>query len=149
PVALPAELHRYPAVEIWQGYLSARGGPVTVRLRRYGAETILTLKAGMRGLAQTEVEVPLAPDQFEALWPHTRGQRVHKTRHRIPLAEGWTADVDVYHGALADHVVAEVEFDSEPQARAFRPPDWLGPEVTTDVRYRAHALAVQGWPTEA
>jgi CHAD domain-containing protein len=39
-----------------------------------------------------------------------------------------------------------VEFDSESQSDAFRPPDWLGEEVTGDTRYANRTLACDGWP---
>jgi CYTH domain-containing protein len=34
-----------------------------------------------------------------------------------------------------------VEFASEEEAAAFRPPGWFGPEVTDDPRYRNRSLA--------
>jgi CYTH domain-containing protein len=39
-------------------------------------------------------------------------------------------------------VVVEVEFASVDEALAFSPPDWFGPDVTGDSRYRNAALAV-------
>jgi hypothetical protein len=36
-----------------------------------------------------------------------------------------------------------VEFASEEEARAFRPLEWLGPEVTADRRYTNQAIALR------
>ena len=47
---------------------------------------------------------------------------------------------------LAGLVVAEVEFGSERQSRDFRPPAWLGEEVTGDRRYANQSLALGGDP---
>jgi adenylate cyclase len=43
--------------------------------------------------------------------------------------------------------VAEVEFDSEEEARRFEPPDWIGAEVTGDERYLNETLATSGRPS--
>jgi CYTH domain-containing protein len=62
------------------------------------------------------------------------------------LDDGLTAEVDVYEGALAGLITAEVEFSSEEASSAFAPPGWLGREVTGDKRYANRALAVDGLP---
>jgi len=135
--ALP-DLEGAPASLLEQGYL-AEEGAVEVRVRRDGDARVLTVKGGA-GLARTEVELPLDAAAFEELWPLTAGRRVEKARHRLSVPGG-TLELDVYRGALAGLVVAEVEFASREAAAAFRPPSWLGPEVTGDHRYRNAALA--------
>src|ERR1700753_2353797 len=52
---------------IEQGYL-ALDENAEVRLRRAGADLLLTAKVG-RGEVREEVEVPVEPRAFEALWP--------------------------------------------------------------------------------
>ena len=68
---------------IEQGYL-ALDEHAEVRLRRAGGELLLTAKRG-HGEVREEVEVPLGPGAFEALWPLTAGKRVRKVRHYVPL----------------------------------------------------------------
>jgi CYTH domain-containing protein/CHAD domain-containing protein len=130
---------------IEQGYLALdeRG---EVRLRRAGGELLLTAKTG-HGEVREEVEVPIEPGAFEALWPLTAGRRVRKVRHYVPLAEGRRAEVDVYEGAL-ELRTAEIEFDSRAEADRFEPPPWLGPELTGDERYANQSLATVGLPAE-
>ena len=129
---------------IEQGYLALdeRG---EVRLRRKGGELLLTAKTG-HGEVREEVEVPLEPRAFEALWPLTAGRRVRKVRHYVPLREELRAEVDVYAGALDGLRTAEIEFESIEQADRFRPPSWLGDELTGDERYANQSLATQGLP---
>src|SRR3712207_3072610 len=79
--------------------------------------------------------------RFEALWPLTEGRRVVKTRHLVPLG-AFTAEVDVYAEALDGLLTAEVEFASVEQSQAFRPPGWMGDEVTGDDRYANRNLAI-------
>jgi len=62
-------------------------------------------------------------------------------RHLIPTGAGLTIELDIYSGDLAGLIVAEVEFASEDEADAFEPPNWFGPEVTDDARYKNQNLA--------
>lgn len=126
---------------IEQGYLARVPDGPEVRLRRRAGRATLTVK-GAGGLARSETEVTLAPEQFDALWPATAGARLTKTRYRwpVPGSEALTADLDVYDGAHAGLVVAEVEFDDETASRRFTPPVMFGREVTEDPRYKNRNL---------
>lgn len=140
----PGELASYPSTQVRQGYLAIGPDGVEVRVRRYGDVATLTVKSP-GGLVRVEEEIEIDEDRFGRLWPLTEGRRIDKRRHRVPLAD-LTVEVDVYGDALAGLMVAEVEFPSEVEARAFEPPDWFGAEVTTDARYRNQALATLGPP---
>jgi CYTH domain-containing protein len=128
---------------IEQGYLAV-GAEGEVRLRRKGERTLLTVKRGS-GLSRGEAEVEVSTEQFDALWPLTEGRRLRKRRHRLSH-DGVKIEVDVYEGELEGLAVAEVEFASEEEARAFRPPAWLGDEVTGDDRFLNENLAINGAP---
>jgi CYTH domain-containing protein len=129
-----------------QGYL-AEEGDVTVRVRITERAAMLTVKAG-GGLSRTEVEVRIAQHEAGALWAHTAGRRIEKTRHRVTHHDlgDHIADVDVYAGALAGLCTAEVEFDSEDDAGSFAPPSWFGREVTGERAWSNAALARHGLP---
>ena len=129
--------------EIEQGYL-AIGSDGEVRLRRKGEGLLLTAKRGS-GISRDEAEVELVREAFERLWPLTEGRRLQKRRHVIPHGD-LRIEVDVYEGELEGLVVAEIEFSSEDEARAFQPPDWIGEEVTGDQRYLNETLATRGRP---
>ncbi|MBS1861032.1 MAG: CHAD domain-containing protein [Actinobacteria bacterium] len=132
---------------IEQGYL-ALDDQAEVRLRRAGGELLLTAKTG-HGEVREEVEVPLGPGAFEALWPLTAGKRVRKVRHYVPLNGLLRAEIDVYEGALDGLRTAEVEFSSREEADRFVPPPWLGDELTGDAGYANQRLATVGLPEEA
>ncbi|HEY2054435.1 MAG TPA: CHAD domain-containing protein [Solirubrobacterales bacterium] len=129
---------------IEQGYL-ALDERAEVRLRRIGGELLMTAKRG-HGEVREEVEVPIEPGAFAALWPLTAGRRVRKVRHYVPLGEGLRAEIDVYAGALDGLRTAEVEFESRAAADRFVPPPWLGAELTGDERYANQTLATEGLP---
>ncbi len=137
----PPDLEGTDADEIEQGYL-AIGADGEVRVRRKGDRLLLTAKRG-EGLSRHEAEIELDRKAFDELWPLTEGRRLHKRRHVIPH-DDLKIEVDVYAGDLEGLVVAEIEFPSEEEARAFEPPEWLGQEVTGDHRYLNETLATEG-----
>jgi CYTH domain-containing protein/CHAD domain-containing protein len=139
---IPAAAAGEKAIE--QGYLALdeRG---EVRLRRIGDETLLTAKSG-NGEVREEVEVPIDPRDFEALWPLTAGRRVRKMRRYLSLPGGRRAEVDLYGGSLDWLRTVEVEFDSQIEADRFLAPAWFGEELTGDPRYANRALASDGLP---
>ena len=142
---LPPELDRFPSDRISQGYLAIGEGGLEVRVRRRGENATLTVKKGL-GRTRREEEIGLGPEQFKRLWPLTEGRRVEKVRHLIPAEDGLTIELDSYTEELDGLATAEVEFHSEARADGFDPPDWFGPEVTDDPRYRNARLACNGAP---
>ena len=141
--SLPEGLDSYRSILIRQGYLAStsRG---EVRLRRLGTDHYVTLKCG-HGLARSEDEVELDQDQFNVLWPLTKGKRVEKIRYSIPWVAG-IIELDVFQDALEGLYLAEIEFDSVSTAERFAPPEWFGREVTQDERYKNKNLALHGRP---
>lgn len=135
---LPRALARYPHSEIAQGYL-AIDRKSHVRLRRRGRVCTLTFKRGP-ARAREEREIHLNPAQFEILWPATAGARLTKTRYYVPWKK-LTIEIDIYHGSHEGLMVAEVEFPDVQTYHSFRPPDWLGDEVTGASRYSNVKLA--------
>lgn len=139
----PPDLDGTESDEIEQGYL-AIGSEGEVRVRRKGDRLVLTAKRGS-GLSRDEAEVELDRADFEKLWPLTEGRRLHKRRYVLPHGD-LKIELDVYGGDLDGLRVAEIEFPSEEEAKAFEPPDWLGEDVTGDPRYLNETLARQGAP---
>ena len=138
---LPDGLKDYPHEEIEQGYLAVERDGVQVRLRKKGDVRSLTYKRGNKS-AREECEIRLTGEQFDALWPATKGRRLTKTRFDVPWREH-TIEVDIYTGRHDGVVVAEVEFADERSCRDFEPPDWFGEDVTGKSRYSNVVLAHQ------
>jgi adenylate cyclase len=147
--AAPPGLGEHPSSALEQGYVAIHPDGTEVRIRRAAGASVLTVKSG-GGLVRVEEEFPIDDAMFERLWPLTEGRRVEKVRHLLPAEPpGLVIEVDVYDGDLAGLVVAEVEFASEDDARAFAPPVWLGEDVTGDGRFKNQRLAVDGRPDGA
>jgi CYTH domain-containing protein len=143
--ALPDDLARHRASRILQGYLVIGADGSEARVRRRDDGNSLTVKQG-RGLARLEEEIEITPGQFDRLWPLTERRRIEKWRYEIPLAGGLVVELDVYEGALAGLLIAEVEFRTMDAAERFVAPPWLGAEVTHDDAYKNRRLAIDGLP---
>jgi adenylate cyclase len=139
----PRDLDRYDATDIRQGYLAV--GDTEVRVRDRDGATTLTVKQGS-GRVRAEEEIEIDSDAFDRLWPLTEGRRIEKRRYLIPDDGGHTIELDAYRGDLDGLVVAEVEFDSEDDAKAWERPAWIGRELTGDGRYSNQRLALGGLP---
>lgn len=115
-----------------QGYLSSNKERV-VRVRIEGDRAVLTIKGANKGATrgEWEYEIPVA-DAIELLDGLCEQPLIEKFRRRIPFA-GNVWEVDEFLGVNAGLVVAEIELQSEDQQ--FDQPDWIGAEVTDDLRY--------------
>ena len=118
--------------KIIQGYLCASAGQ-TVRVRIKGDAAFITIKgpSGKNGFSRSEFEyaIPLADAVEMIKFCQTL---IEKERYYIPNGKH-TFEVDVFHGANEGLIIAELELPSENEP--FDRPDWLGEEVTGDLRY--------------
>lgn len=134
---LPKNLEHYPCLEIEQAYLSKE--PV-LRVRKQDDDYYLTYKS--KGLmVREEYNLPLTQKTYEHLRGKSDGNLISKTRYQIPLPEGLTIELDVFHGKYDGLFLAEVEFPDEASANDFIPPDWFGEDVTFSSRYHNSTLA--------
>lgn len=135
---IPDNLEQYNKKEIIQGYLCTE--PV-VRIRKSNEKYLLTYKNKSNlnqehAVISDEVELPLTKASFEHLLTKVDSAVIEKTRYLIPLLQGYTAELDIFHGKLSGHMFVEVEFPSEKDAIEFCKPDWFGEDVSKDIRYR-------------
>jgi adenylate cyclase len=120
-----------------QGYLN-RNKNRTVRVRIAGDAAFLTVKGVSVGAMRAEFEYAIPLADAEGLLTLCDGPLVEKSRHLVRV-EGTLWEVDEFAGANTGLVVAEVELAAEDQP--FARPEWLGQEVTHDVRYFNSNLA--------
>lgn len=139
-----------------QGYFADIDG-WSVRLRtatdRNGrAEAWLTMKSQNAGLARREIEAAVDYDFAARLLAGLPAEHlISKIRYRLPLAGSgggekplfWEIDrfLERHHGLW----LAEIELPRVDYPVAL--PDWVGPEVTDDPRYRNTALARAAGPS--
>lgn len=131
---------------IEQGYLCAeKRRTVRVRLTASGAK--LTIKGAGEGIARSEYEYDIpGRDAREMLDALCTGVPIAKTRYRVEH-RGHTWEIDVFEGANAGLVLAEVELGSVDEAVDL--PGWAGREVSEDERYFNAYLTrhpFENWP---
>ena len=120
-----------------QGYLCI-SQDATVRVRHAGTRAYLTIKGATAGMSRAEFEYDIPVADAEALLrDHCLKPLIEKTRYEVPFA-GKTWTVDVFEGANAGLVVAEIELNHGDEQVTL--PPWIGTEVTDDPRYRNSAL---------
>ncbi len=120
-----------------QGYISSAPDK-TVRVRVMGAQAFLTIKGSTRGITRSECEYKIPLSDAESLLALC-GDAVIKKKRYLIQSEGMRWEIDVFTGANAGLVVAEIELESEDQKIDL--PGWLGKEISGDFRYFNSALA--------
>ena len=134
---LPQNLEKYPCKVIEQGYLCTE--PV-VRIRQSNEEYYLTYKS--KGLlAREEYNLSLTKEAYEHLKPKADGIVLSKVRYVIPEKDGLFIELDVFKAPYEGLLLAEVEFSSEEEAKAYQPPAWFGEEVTYSTKYHNSTLS--------
>lgn len=137
---LPEDLSVYEKWEIEQCYLCA---DPAIRIRKRNGDYILTYKNRHtvhdkreqdKVNASDELEAPLTGEAYHHLKKKADGICIKKTRYRIPYKE-YMIELDVFHEEYAGFYLAEVEFATVPEAKAFVPPDWFGRDVSGDYHY--------------
>ena len=120
-----------------QGYLLSEKEK-TVRVRIIGERAFLTIKGATLGITRSEFEYEIPVADAKGLLALCGDDVVEKQRYFIKHG-GKLWELDVFSGANAGLIMAEIELESEEQL--FDSPDWLGKEVSGDPRYINSNLA--------
>lgn len=130
---------------IKQGFLST-DPERTVRVRLRGNKGFLTVKGkgNAQGITRFEWEKEISETEAQALLELCLPFPIEKIRYEVPYQNS-LFEVDVFLGKHQGLIMAEIELDSENQE--FSKPEWLGQEVTGDVRfYNSYLSKTQGVP---
>lgn len=119
---------------ITQGYLSSVPER-TVRVRVKGDKGFLTIKGigNESGASRFEWETELSLEDANNLLAICGPGVIDKIRYIVPEDSGLKFEVDKFYGDNEGLTVAEIELPNE--ETEFTKPNWLGEEVTGDVRY--------------
>lgn len=126
---------------IIQGYLNSHKQRA-VRVRLKGELGYLTIKgeSSKNGLSRFEWEKEIAKDEAESLLKLCESTIIDKIRYEIEVGNH-IFEVDEFFGENEGLIVAEVELNFENEI--FEKPNWLGSEVTGDIRYYNSQLSKQ------
>ena len=127
------------SIRIIQGYLCT-SPEKTVRVRIKGKKAFLTIKGktNASGTSRFEWENEIDSIDAEQLLDLCDPGVIDKTRNLIKAGKH-IFEVDEFHGDNEGLIIAEIELRSE--SESFFTPDWLGDEVTGDVKYYNAMLA--------
>ncbi len=126
------------SVDMVQAYLASTDQSA-IRVRIENDTAKLNIKHTVNGIERLEYEygVPV-DDAREMAEKVARRPIIDKTRHYLRLGEHlW--EIDEFHAENDGLIVAEIELDSVDEA--FQRPDWLGEEVSEDLRYFNSSLS--------
>ncbi|MEE9362459.1 MAG: CYTH domain-containing protein [Cellulophaga sp.] len=118
---------------IVQGFLNT-DPERTVRIRIKDTLSFITVKgkSNTAGTSRFEWEKEIALKEAEELLQLCEEGILEKTRYNIHY-ENHLFEVDEFYGANEGLIVAEIELQNENEK--FTKPNWLGKEVTGDVKY--------------
>lgn len=125
---------------IVQGFLNTHPER-TVRVRIKGDQGFLTVKgvSNKAGTTRSEWEKAISVADAEALLQLCEPGIIDKTRFEIKVGNH-VFEVDEFLGENEGLIIAEVELNSENEA--FEKPNWLGKEVTGDLKYYNSQLSL-------
>ena len=129
----------YASSRICQGYIcSSRGRTVRVRIRDNRGYLTIKGPSDNGGLSRFEFEKEITLEEAEQLMKLCEPGIIDKTRYLVKSGHH-TFEVDEFYGENEGLVMAEVELQSEEES--FEKPDFIGDEVTGDLRYyNSHLL---------
>jgi CYTH domain-containing protein len=117
---------------IEQGYICTEKERV-VRVRRYDNRAFLTVKSASIGFARDEFEYEIpVEDAQKMLKTLCIKPTIEKCRY-VVYFEGKKWEIDVFEGENLGLIIAEIELENE--FETFAIPDFIGQEVTSDMRY--------------
>ena len=118
---------------IVQGFLNTDPNR-TVRIRIKGDIGYITVKGKSNdtGTSRFEWEKEISVEEADALLKLCEKGILEKSRYEIPLGDH-VYEVDEFYGDNLGLTVAEIELNAENEL--FTKPDWLGKEVTGEVKY--------------
>ena len=123
----------FKETRICQGYLNSNKDRA-VRIRIKGDLGFITVKgtSSESGMSRFEWEKEIPKAEAESLLELCETGVIDKIRYEIKAA-AHIYEVDVFFGDNQGLIVAEVELESETQT--YIKPEWLGEEVTGDIKY--------------
>ena len=130
----------FKAYPIKQGYLSLTGVSV-VRVRLKGEKAYITVKSSVVSgtLKRNEWEYEIPKDDAEEMLKLCEESLIDKTRYLVKVGKH-VFEVDEFNGDNEGLLIAEVELEHEDEH--FEKPEWLGEEVTDNVRYYNSFLSI-------
>lgn len=119
--------------KITQGYLnSSPERSVRVRLLDQAGYLTIKGKTNASGVTRYEWEREISKSDADELLTLCEPGVISKTRYEI-IFKGHLFELDIFHDLNNGLIIAEIELSDENEP--FEKPDWLGEEVTGNIKY--------------
>jgi len=127
------KMEAFKSTRIIQGYLNSHKQRA-VRVRLKGEVGFLTIKgeSSKNGLSRFEWEKEISKHEAEALLELCESGIIDKTRYEIKVHHH-VYEVDTFFGDNNGLIIAEIELENENET--FERPNWLGKEVSGQIKY--------------
>ena len=126
------------ASEILQVYLKT-SKKMSIRVRIDDMVASLAIKSKVSHRVNREYEYNIPIDEARSIIKLDDLPIISKTRYQLEN-KGHSWEIDEFHGVNAGLVIAEIELAHEDEI--FELPEWIGKEVTEDVKYLNSNLAI-------
>lgn len=135
----------FKKTHIKQGFLST-DKERTVRIRLKGDKGFLTIKGASSndGLSRFEWEKEITKEDAEQLFKLCKQGIIDKMRYEVKFGNH-IFEIDEFFGDNEGLVLAEIELNTEDEV--FEKPNWLGNEVTGDIKYYNSQLSNKPFKT--
>lgn len=112
----------------YERYILSNDDEKEVRIQKVNDTYTYEEKSSVSDLERTRTKKEITKEEFDTLKVESSGKAVIRDRYNI--SSNPEIAIQIYHGDFEGLIRAEVEFDSEEQAKAFKPLDWMGKEMT-------------------
>ena len=129
----------YKKQYIKQGFLNSDKNR-TVRIRILENQGYITIKgvSNKSGTTRFEWEKEIPKEEAETLLLLAEKKPIEKVRYLLKNND-FVFEIDVFEGLNKGLIIAEIELSHEDQN--FKKPNWLGSEVTGDIKYYNSSLS--------
>ncbi len=132
-----------PSAEIYLSYLDDNTF-LTCEIR---GENVLYLRTTIICGVAHEEELNVSDDDFENLEAQARWESPEtKSVLFIPWNKNEELELHLFDGSIDGECQVRVKFKSKRSAKDFKPPEWIGREVTGQEEYSDLSIAKNGYP---
>lgn len=143
--------HKYLVnLDLWKNVIPAKSSVIlqaymltdpnkTIRVRTKNEKGFITIKGKTNGASRLEFEYEIPLMEAHELIENFCTNKIEKVRHEI-FVKGKLWEVDEFKDLNIGLIVAEIELSSENEEYAI--PEWVGENVTSDMRYANSNLAI-------
>ncbi|KAA5827554.1 CYTH domain-containing protein [Algibacter amylolyticus] len=123
----------FKSTRITQGYLNSNKDRA-VRVRIKGEQGFLTIKgaSSKNGLSRFEWEKEIPRKEAQELLNLCEPGVIDKTRYEVKVGRH-IFEIDTFYGGNEGLIIAEIELKNENET--FEKPNWLGEEVSGQIKY--------------